>query len=80
MLTYNIDTSDGLTNGAHGEVIGKLEDTTNRITKFDNEKHGYEARQRNPDVTQAYPEGTPIEKVNFSFSISRSKKICHQHS
>ena len=44
------------------------------IVKFDNEKHGYEARQRNPDVTQAYPEGTPIEKVNFSFSISRSKK------
>ena len=26
MLTYNIDTSDGLTNGARGELIGFIED------------------------------------------------------
>ena len=28
MLTYNIDTSDGLTNGARGEVIGRTLDNS----------------------------------------------------
>ena len=77
MLTYNIDTSDGLTNGARGEVIGTSTDNSNSITKlivkFENIKHGEETRRRNPEVDKLYPGGTPIEKINFPFSISKSK-------
>ena len=77
MLTYNIDTSDGLTNGARGEIIGRITDNSNSITKlivkFENEDHGRDARRRNPDIEKLHPAGTPIEKINFSFSISRSK-------
>ena len=31
MLTYNIDTGDGLTNGARGELIGVIEDAKGNI-------------------------------------------------
>ena len=34
MLTFNVDTSDGLTNGARGELIGMLEDDKNNISKL----------------------------------------------
>ena len=43
------------------------------IVKFENEDHGRDARRRNPDIEKLHPAGTPIEKINFSFSISRSK-------
>jgi len=78
MLTYNVDTSDGLTNGARGEIIGFLKDSKSTITrliiKFQNVTVGQDKRRCSPDITTQYPCGTPIEKVNFSFSISQSKK------
>ena len=78
MLTYNVDTCDGLTNGARGELIGYQKDSKNAITKlivkFENDTVGQEKRRLNPNIAAKYPFGTPIEKVNFSFSISRSKK------
>ena len=78
MLTYNIDTSDGLTNGARGELIGTVEDSSNSITiliiKFDNGNNGKERQKKYPSLGKKYPQGTPIEKVNFPFSISSSKK------
>ena len=77
MLTYNIDTSDGLTNGARGEVIGRTLDNSKSITKlivkFENESHGREARKRNPELERQYPGGTPVGKMNFPFSVSKSK-------
>ena len=33
MLTYNVDTSDGLTNGARGELIGIVKDGNVNISK-----------------------------------------------
>ena len=78
MLTYNVDTSDGLTNGARGELIGIIEDVKGNITKlvvkFEKESNGRERRRISPEICQKYPGGTPIEKVNFPFSISKSKK------
>ena len=32
MLTYNVDTSDGLTNGSRGALIGLVEDDTGNIS------------------------------------------------
>ena len=34
MLTYNVDTSDGLTNGARGELIGIIKDAKGNISKL----------------------------------------------
>ena len=34
MLTYNIDTSDGVTNGARGELIGISEDEKGNISNL----------------------------------------------
>ena len=78
MLTYNIDTSDGLTNGARGELIGVQVDEKGAvrklIIKFEKESIGQERRSKFPDIQKRYKGGTIIEKVKFSFSISKSKK------
>ena len=78
MLTYNVDTSDGLTNGARGDLVGFWKDSKSTITKliikFENNMVGQEKRRISSHITAKYPFGTPIEKVNFSFSISRSAK------
>ena len=77
MLTYNVDTSDGLTNGAFGELVGIMEDSKGNISKlivkFDQTTIGKEKRRLNPEISRKYPDGTMIEKVNFPFSISKSK-------
>ena len=78
MLTYNVDTSDGLTNGTRGELIGIIEGQEGNISKlvvkFEVESYGQEKRRKNSWISKTYPGGTPIEKANFSFSISKSKK------
>ena len=78
ILIHNIDTADGLTNGARGELIGVIRDAKDKITKlmikFDREVVGREKRRNNPGICRDYPGGTPIEKVNFPYSISKSRK------
>ena len=34
MMTYNVDTSDGLTNGARGELLGFVDDANGNISKL----------------------------------------------
>ena len=49
MMTYNVDTSDGLTNGARGELLGMIEDAKGNISKlvlnFEKESVGRQKRR-----------------------------------
>ena len=46
---------------------------TKVIRKFENENIGRDTRKRNPEAEKLCPGGTPIEKINFPFSISKLK-------
>ena len=77
MLTYNLDTSDGLTNGARGKIIdfckNKSGEVTTIIVQFEDETVGKEKRNQNPSVKTKYPGmlATPIEKMEFEYSLSK---------
>jgi len=59
MLTYNLDTSDGLTNGALGEVIGYDLSSEGRVQtlyiEFNDPKIGRNRRMSNPNLQEKYP-------------------------
>ena len=78
MLTYNVDTADGLTNGSRGTLIGVIQneegEVTRLIVKFENPAHGQMRRDSTPGLAAKYPGGTVIEKVSFAFSLSKSKR------
>ena len=76
MLTFNIDTCDGLTNGAFGEVlgfeIGRTGELQKVIVKFDEEDVGKERRKRNMYLTNKYGNlATPIERIDLQYSLSK---------
>ena len=79
MLTYNVDTSDGLTNGARGELIGIVKDTKGNISKlvikFENISIGRQKMKNCQEMMRQYPGGTVIEKVNFFFPYQDQRKL-----
>ena len=80
MLTHNLDTTDCLTNGAFGEVVGFKFDHVNQIKeiliKFYNTDCGKERRKRNIELQNMYPDENviSIEKLEFCYSISKNGK------
>ena len=78
MLTYNINTADGLTNGSRGELVGAIKEKEDKVTKliikFENPSHGQKNRELNPEITKHYPDGTVVEKIDFGFSLSKGSK------
>ena len=88
MMTYNVDTIDGLTNGARGELIGWEVDesgTEKRVKRlyvhFIDEKTGREKRKHchiTPalrKLQQKYPDKlpTPVDRLEFQYSNSSSR-------
>ena len=75
MLTQNLKTSDGLTNGAFGEVLGfdfKSDSSLRTIyVHFHNEKIGRETRTHFPDLQKLYhgKNTTPIKIYERTFPI-----------
>ena len=69
MLTYNLNTSDGLTNGALGEVVGYDISPEGRIKRiyvqFFGNKVGKERRKSFPNLLKRFPakKATPINKL-----------------
>ena len=85
MLTYNIDTCDGLTNGAMGEFIGfetgKEKQITRLYVHFFENKVGKEKRKNcflSPYLKilkKKYPEKlpTPVDKLEFRYSLTNDR-------
>ena len=64
-----------MTNGQLGIIRDTIKTENGEIAKviveFQNENVGKENRRKNPKFESQYPRGTVIEKVSFSYSISR---------
>lgn len=79
MLIQNINTLDGLTNGAQGkvmEILAKGERVRFVMVKFDNPNIGSEQRRkfnRLPSLA-IYPDLTPIEVFSFSYTLGDVRK------
>ena len=70
MLVANIDVSDGLVNGARGEVVYIVTNTNHTVTsvlvKFDNQQVGIKAIQTSP-YRGSFPNAVPINKHKTTF-------------
>ena len=77
MLTYNIDTCDSLTNGTFGTVVGfqfnEHNEMTTILVQFDNESCGKQRRKNYTNIQRQYfpLKVTPIEKIEFQYSLSK---------
>ena len=80
MVIHNINTADGLTNGARGKVmkfLPKEERFYYVLVQFDNRNIGMERRtkfRKMPSVA-ILPPLTPIEKFHFSYNLGNIRKI-----
>ena len=65
MLTANVDVSDGLVNGARGEVAHIVSSSDHTVTsvlvRFDNERVGHKAIQSSP-YCLSFPHAVPLVK------------------
>ena len=72
MLTTNVDVSDGLVNGARGEVVHFVTNSNSEVTtvlvKFDNNRVGSQAVQRSV-CRSTYPAAVPICKHEVVFLV-----------
>ena len=70
MLTTNVDVSDGLVNGARGQVVHIDTNPDRQVTRilvnFDNERVGLKAIQSSPYRT-AFPHSVPLSKHEVVF-------------
>ena len=75
ILIHNIDTTDGLTNGQLGKLIDVIVTEDGNISKliieFQKDNVGKQSRMKHPKFAEKYPRGTLIEKVSFSYSLSK---------
>ena len=76
MLTTNVDVSDGLVNGARGEIAHIVTNTNNDVTtvlvKFDNEQVGIKACQSS-QYHSSYPNAVPLSKIEVVF-LAKGKR------
>lgn len=77
MLIHNLDTADGLTNGSRGTIIEIIKDQKQMVTilmvKMDDINQGARKRRTKPALHSKYPECTPIEKIQFQYSLSNKQ-------
>ena len=70
MLTANVDVSDGLVNGARGEVVHVVTNNSSEVTsvlvRFDNGRIGLKAIQTSPHRSR-FPHAVPLSKYEVVF-------------
>ena len=78
MLTHNLDTSDGLTNGALGELVGYDISEEGKVqtlyVHFFDEKIGKQKRKLYPSLSDRFLGKRPTPISKFEFEYSESKK------
>ena len=79
MLIHNVNTSDGLTNGAEGTIVKILTDDSKVryiLVKFDNKKVGRLQRQKFSFLSSKcdLSEVTPVERTSFSYTLGDTSK------
>ena len=77
MLIYNVCVSDGLANGAVGELVA-IEERKDKIVdkifiKFDKKETGAETRKACPNLSTKYPGCTPIFRKELRVQLSKIK-------
>ena len=76
MLTANVDVSDGLVNGARGEVVHVVTNNNSEVTsvlvKFDNSRVGVKSIQTSPHRSR-FPHAVPLTKYQAVF-FARGKR------
>ena len=82
MLTANVDVSDGLVNGARGEVVHIVTNNSNDVTsvlvKFDNSRVGLKSIQTSPHRAR-FANAVPLNKYEIIFFAKgkRGSEIKH---
>ncbi len=86
MLTFNVDTTDGLTNGTTGKIVSFITkvgtETTNPnlifavLVQLDDTKSGKNAQEKNRMLLKKYVNKnvTPIFRIPFEYSLGQAKK------
>ena len=75
VLTTNVDVSDGLVNGARGEVVHVIvnnSEITSVLVKFDNNRVGLKSIQSSPH-RYSYPHAVPLTKYEVTFFAKRKR-------
>ena len=83
MLTANVDVSDGLVNGARGEVVHIVTNNTNDVTsilvKFDNSRVGLKSIQTSP-YRARFANVVPLNKCFLlKESVDLKSNVCNSH-
>ena len=70
MLTANVDVSDGLVNGARGEIVHVVTNSSSEVTsvlvRFDNNRVGVKAIQTS-QYRSRFPHAVPLSKYEVVF-------------
>ena len=79
MLTYNIDTVDGLTNGTMGHVVDYIYENgkvTHVLVKFDDPEDGKELRKQNKALlrSRGHADATPIKRICMQYRMGGKTK------
>ena len=78
MLSTNVDVSDGLVNGARGEVVHVVTNSDGEVThvlvKFDNSTVGHKSIQTS-QYRSTYPHAVPLAKYEVVFFCQRKARL-----